>query len=281
MITLILVLARTLHLGGAMLIVALPFFTWIVLRPALDDDSAEVFHSFHRRILKGLGFAWFVEAGSGFVWFWFVVAQMNDESPSEVLDVTDFSTVLAQTQFGQLWLLRGVLGLVLGVLLFVLARRKTVPSLKLPPLDGVLLVISVVLLVSLAWAGHGASGVRFSHLHLIADATHLLLGAIWPAGLIPLFYFLWQILEANQIITAKQQVAILERFSQISLLAVFILVATGIINSWLMLGSWVALLTTTYGELLLAQIPKKNNLLQISVAGAAQMYSLHIYRKIN
>jgi putative copper resistance protein D len=197
---------------------------------------------------------WLLEGISGFAWFWFVSAQMSDESPWSLLASDDLTTVLWQTQFGQLWLMRAIVGIALGFAFHLMSRRKVVQSLKPSFLDWLSLVISSVLLVSLAWAGHATSGIRFHALHLIADALHLLIGAVWPVGLVPLFCFLRHIYRGDIIVPVDHEIRILQGFSQISLMAVLSIVATGTINGWLMVGSWGALVTTPYGRLLLGKI---------------------------
>jgi len=252
MTTAVLVLARTLHIGSAMMLFTLPYFMLVILRPVFAADPVESHDSFCRGVIKWLWVALILEAVSGFIWFWFVAAQMSGQSPWGIPDPADLNTVLGQTQFGRVWLGRAIVGVVLGVALSFVARRKTV----LPSRPALLncLVISGCLLISLAWAGHAAAGVHHHALHLLADALHLLIGSIWPMGLIPLACFLWRIDRRNQILPADQDIRVLQRFSHISLLAVLILLVTGFINGWLMLGSWKALVTTTYGRLLLGKV---------------------------
>ena len=48
--------------------------------------------------------------------------------------------------------------------------------------------------------------------------------------------------------------AVIRRFSQTSLAVIFILVATGLVNGWLLVGSWPALFETVYGRLLLVKV---------------------------
>jgi putative copper resistance protein D len=170
------------------------------------------------------------------------------------LDSADLNTVLWQTQFGQLWLGRAAVGVALGVVLCFVSRKKARASLQPSRWNWLVLAISGVLLITLAWAGHGASGIRYHDLHLFADTLHLLIGAIWPMGLIPMVCFLWYIHKRNQVLPADREIRALQRFSQISLVAVLLIVATGIINGWLMVGSWEALVTTTYGALLLGKV---------------------------
>jgi putative copper resistance protein D len=195
-----------------------------------------------------------LEAISGGFWFWFVTADMSGQSPWGILDPADLSTVLWQTQFGRLWLGRAVVAVVLGLTFFFVSRRKTFllpgPSLfnwLIPALSG-------VLLITLAWAGHAAAGIHYQALHLLADILHLVIGSIWPAGLVPLAGFLWQSDRRTQMLPADREIKALQRFSQISLIAVLTLLATGLINGWLMVGSWEALVTTTYGRLLLGKV---------------------------
>jgi putative copper resistance protein D len=252
MTTAVLVLARTLHIGSAMLLFALPYFMRVILRPVFAADTAKSYDSFCRGVIKWLWVALILEAVSGFIWFWFVTAQMSDQSPWGILDAADLNTVLWQTQFGRLWLGRAIFGIALGVALHFVSRRKTVLPSGLSLLSG--LVISGCLLISLAWAGHAAAGIHHHALHLLADTLHLLIGSIWPMGLIPLACFLWHIDRRNQISPTEQDIQVVQKFSRISLIAVLVLLATGLINGWLMVGSWEALVTTTYGRLLLGKV---------------------------
>jgi len=252
MTTVLLVLARTLHIGSAMMLVALPYFMRVILRPLFAADTVKSHDLFCRGVIKWLWVALILEAVSGFVWFWIVTAQMSGQSPWGILDAADLNTVLWQTRFGRLWLGRAVIGAALGVALCFVSRRKTV----LPPGPSLVncLVISGSLLISLAWAGHAAAGVHHRVLHLVADALHLLIGSIWPMGLIPMACFLWRIDRRNQILPTDQDIEVLQKFSRVSLIAVLFLLATGFINGWLMVGSWEALATTTYGSLLLGKV---------------------------
>lgn len=247
MTTAVLVLARTLHIGSAMMLFALPYFRLVILRPILAADTAGSYQSFCRRIIKWLWMALIVEAISGGVWFWFVTAQMSDQSPWGLLDLADLNTVLEQTQFGQLWLGRMMVGVALGVVLSFGSRRSS-------SLNWLVLALGACLLITLAWAGHAAAGIHHRVLHLLADTLHLLMGAIWPMSLIPMTCFLWHIDRGNQNLPADREIKALQRFSQSSLIVVLILVMTGMINGWLMVGSWEALLTTTYGRLLLGKM---------------------------
>ena len=236
------------------MLVALPYFMVFILRPDRADAVAGIDRSFCQKMMKWLWLALILEAVSGFLWFWFVTAQMSDQSPWGILDAGNLQTVLGQTQFGQLWLGRAALGIALGVALYFVARGRTLLLPQPSYLNRLFLVLGVLLLIALAWAGHASAGIHHHVLHLVADMLHLLLGAVWPTGLIPLSLFLWHTHRADQKMPPDREIKVLQRFSQISLGAVLVLVVTGAINSWLMLSSWEDLVTTAYGSLLLAKV---------------------------
>jgi putative copper resistance protein D len=146
------------------------------------------------------------------------------------------------------------LGIALGAALIFLSRGKGLRAPGRSWLSQAVMAMSGMLLVTLAWAGHGASGVRFHDLHLGADVLHLATGAIWPMGLIPMAGFLWQLQRSGRELPRAGEIEALERFSRISLGAVVVIVLTGVINGWLMVGSWEALVTTTYGWLLVGKL---------------------------
>jgi putative copper resistance protein D len=258
-----------------MVLVALPFFMLVTCAPAAVGGSRSGYAALGTKIIPGLWIALAVQAVSGIVWFWLVTAQMNDASPGAVLDAADWGTVLGQTQFGQLWLWRGAAGLLLGVLLFFRSRGGNA---GFPPRLGswLFLVLSAALLVMLAWSGHAAAGTHFRALHVFVDAMHLLLGSVWPIGLLPLFFFFRYVEKGSGLEPGAGEGEVLRRFSDLSLLAVAGLVATGIVNSWLMVGSWEALVTTPYGRLLLGKIGAVG--LMIVLGGFNRLYVLPRWR---
>jgi putative copper resistance protein D len=115
----------------------------------------------------------------------------------------------------------------------------------------VLLLLSVVLLISLAWMGHAAA-TRAQPLGLLGDALHLCAAGVWIGGLAPLAIFLTR---ARASFTLGDCAApVLKRFSTLSLGCVSVLAVSGFSNSWLLVGSIHALFTTRYGLLLLFKI---------------------------
>jgi putative copper resistance protein D len=157
-------------------------------------------------------------------------------------------------QFGRLWLVRLAVGVVLGAVIFFYSRRPSRIGARPAVALWLILGLSFLLLISLAWAGHAVAGIHDRVLHLGVDALHLVTGAVWPVGLVPLSLFLREANRREEDLSGDGQHESLERFSQVSFVAVLVLVVTGTINGCLMIGSWRALFTTPYGELLLGKV---------------------------
>ena len=92
-------------------------------------------------------------------------------------------------------------------------------------------------------------------LHLAADALHLLAAAAWIGGLVSL------VLAARRSATPSDRrigVALrgtrTARFSTLGIVSVATLLVTGIVNAWILVGSFHALVVTGYGRLLMLKL---------------------------
>ena len=84
---------------------------------------------------------------------------------------------------------------------------------------------------SLAWLGHGRTGDGvLGTLHPAADIAHLVAAAIWIGALVPLAVMV------SRPADRAHALAGLEAFSGIGLGVVGIIVATGLFNSWILVG---------------------------------------------
>jgi putative copper resistance protein D len=240
---LLLVLARTFHIGGAMLLFGLFFFERFTLRVSGPADE-EPFRAFARRLARWAFWVLLIEWLSGILWLFVATSRMTEADPWYAIAFSDLQTVLGQTQFGRLWLLRACLALALTAVI--------VTSLRHPRsrLRGAALLLSCALLITLAWAGHAGAGHDLKAARLSADALHLFTGAVWPLGLIPLALFL----AAPSCRQSPGFTPVVRRFSRTSLIAVGLLILTGIVNGWFLVGSWINLFETFYGRLLCGKI---------------------------
>jgi putative copper resistance protein D len=159
-------------------------------------------------------------------------------------------TVWTQTQFGAIWKIRLVFWLAATVIAMLFCFLKTnVPFQR--NLVWLQLLFSGALLGSLAWAGHGLEGSRW---HLFADVLHLLVAGFWPTGLLPLILLLRKLRQTSEPARWNLIVALVRHFSALSLCSVALLAATGLINSWFLVGSFSNLFQQIYGRWLLAKI---------------------------
>jgi putative copper resistance protein D len=246
MLIALLIIARTAHIGATILLVGTFTFKLITLGPADRGGS----HDFHKLQLCLLHLArWSLVAAllSGLLWFWLEVANMSGLPAMRAFSTTAWQMVLFETKFGRVWQLRlGLIVLALALVALGLAQVQARHALIMA-----VFLVSIVLLVSLAWISHAAAA-RVQPLGLVGDALHLCAAGVWIGGLLPLAIFLTRARASLSL--GEQDLLVLRRFSTLSLTCVGVLIVSGISNSWLLVGSINALLTTRYGWLLLAKL---------------------------
>lgn len=187
---------------------------------------------------------------SGAAWLAFVASDMSGTPLTGVLQGGVLNIVLTQTHFGQAWIIRAGLVVVMAACLTLEARTGKRAA------GWIGLIASAAFIASLAWAGHGAAteNVPFDAIHLPADILHLLASGAWLGALLPLVILLnriWCDTSPQAVVVGR---AATLRFSVLGLACVGTLVVTGIVNTWFLAGSVPALLGTTYGQLLLLKV---------------------------
>ena len=254
MTTTLLICARAFHFGSGMILVGLVAFRWLVLLPAFAGEADETWQKFAPlfRKLHAL-FLWSgaILIVSGAALFWAVAAGMSGASLTESLTWDILGTVLFQTQFGSVFQWRLGLAVILGMMMGKLAWEKWQTRRKSSLLEKAAGFVATALIVSMAWTGHAAAtgGPDFKW-RVLADATHLFAASIWPTGLLPFALFLGCARRIDGYSHLQPVMATARRFSTVSFLIVGILIATGIINTYFIVGSFSALVTTHYGRLL-------------------------------
>jgi putative copper resistance protein D len=185
---------------------------------------------------------------SGLLWFVCSVANMSG-TWAGVADQETLWTVLNETAFGSVWMVRMLL---VVVIVGVTAAHRLWTAVA--GRDLITASLAAVLLASLARTGHAQIEEGWMSLvHVGADAAHLLAAGAWLGGLVPLGFILLShsMRDGEPIVDVDR---ILLRFSSMGYVAVGTLVASGLINSWFLVGSVTSLLTTPYGQLLLAKL---------------------------
>jgi copper transport protein len=151
-------------------------------------------------------------------------------------------TLLTETRFGHLWLLRLLLWALIGLSLWFGQVKIS-------------LVLGLGLLLTQSLFSH-ASGVAQGRWATVAsDWLHLTLMSLWLGGLVGL------LAQVRQAPPVSELVA---RFSVYARLLVFGLAVTGLYAAWVQVGSWEGLTQTAYGQSLLFKLALMLPLLAIA-----------------
>ena len=168
--------------------------------------------------------------------------------PAAATDPATVWDVISDSQFGHATAVR--LAAALAALLAVFACR---PSRRL---WGGLTALGLVVLASFAWTGHGAADEGLAGLtHLGADILHLLAAGVW-LGALAVLLMLVLTTDASDLAAMRSLHEALAGFSGIGSAAVAVLVLTGLVNSWFLVGPdhLGAIASSAYGLTLLAKL---------------------------
>jgi copper resistance protein D len=241
--------ARAVHFAATLLVAGAVFFVIFVAAPAwrgAGDGTVAIKVRTRVSLIAWISLALAVISGA--VWLVLTAAAMSDRPPEQVFGV--LWTVLTQTVFGRDWLLRLMLACALAATLPPLLSRRGHQS---PWLDATAAVLAAAFAGTLAWSGHAAGGLGGeAMLHPAADVLHLIAAAAWVGALPPLIV-LFAAAGTDDASLAMARTAT-ERFSILGIASVGTLLATGIVNTFYLVGSVPALYGTAYGRLLLVKI---------------------------
>ncbi|MDQ8705874.1 copper resistance protein CopC [Streptomyces sp. LHD-70] len=194
---------------------------------------------------------------------------------ADVLDLGGLGAVL-ETKTGAALvsrlLLLGAAALFVVVLFGAYARRED-PAEKRDLTFGLAVgggVVAAGLASTWALAEHASTGIQRA-IAMPVDVVHLLAVAAWLGGLTALLVALYRA-PADQPVGRGA----VQRFSRIAFGSVLVLVATGLYQSWRQVGSWNALVSTAYGQLLLVKVGLV--VLLVGVASISRRWTARIVR---
>ncbi len=237
------VLTRAIHFSACLLLFGWIAFGFTAAMPSADAALIEFWRKGLRRC------SWIllpVILVSGGAWFVLVALDMSGGP----LRLETLQAVWLQTRFGNNWQCRTLLWLA-AVGLTVLSYQSKAPTSFRNTWLWLQLGLAGYLLGSLAWAGHGREGGLW---HLLADTLHLLVAGIWPTGLLPLFLLLRHLHASAGSAQMPLTIPLIRHFSVSSLISVALLSATGLANSWFLVGSPSNLISQPYGRWLLFKV---------------------------
>jgi putative copper resistance protein D len=244
MLALIVVVARLAQFVPAMVLFGTPLFLLYAL--PTQGHAAATTLEWPRPLLAGAGI---VLAAASIVALCAQTAVMAN-SPADAFKWGQVASVVTDTPFGRGTALR-----------FGLASLATLIALLVRPSRALWLIavaLGAVIVAGFAWTGHGANDDGLAGFaHLASDVFHLLAAGVWLGALAGLSILLLR--STKDGVTSDELSALhraLEGFSGIGSAIVAVLLATGLVNSWFLVGlSHLGELGgSAYGRVLLAKI---------------------------
>ncbi len=249
-----LIYVRAIHYAATITVAGVFFFVVFIAEPAFRNAGNDTrLPGAVRPPLDWLASIGLVlTVASGAAWFVLVAASVGERPVAEVFSEGFLWVVLLQTDFGRAWLVRAILaGLLAAMFAATLtAKRNRPPTIWL---NAAAVAMAAGLVGVLAWGGHAAGGIGAEGIvHPAADFLHLAAAAAWVGALIPLALLL-RAAGGDTASLAIARTAML-RFSAFGVASVAILLVTGLINAFYLVGSIPALTGTDYGRLLAAKV---------------------------
>lgn len=167
-------------------------------------------------------------------------------------------SALSRTDWGQMWVWRTWLMLLLIILLSVItvvrstaSEGRAVTILRVTQIAG--LVNALAILLTLSLVSHAAASEEVRTAAIFSDFLHLLGAAFWVGGLVHFAFGLPLLLRLEKKERRAWLSGIVPRFSTMAVLCVGSLVITGLYSTWVQVTTPAAL-ATPYGITLLAKV---------------------------
>jgi putative copper resistance protein D len=174
-------------------------------------------------------------------WLLLVAGEMGD-GWADAWNPSTIGSVLTDTEFGRVWVWR------LGFAVALLAALSLSRDHRWP----VFALLAALNLGSLGLVGHAAMRAgALGWLNMLSNVLHLLAAGFWLGSLAPLIASLR--LTTYQTVRADALV-VLWRFSSLGHGAVAIVLATGVLNTWIVLNALPIDVSSPYQTLLLVKI---------------------------
>ena len=236
-------------------------FLVLVARPALavPGVQAEIVAELRRLLSWGvLGMAWIASVSLIVASVLQLVSQASVVYETSVVGAlgNPLRSLLAETDWGRLWIWRALLAALMTAVLTVewrRVRREPEPRCSLA-LIYITAVLGIGVLVTISMTSHGAATPNVRSIAILNDLVHMVSAAVWVGGLLSLamaVYVSFGMLgdSERRLILA----ALARRFSIIAGLSVAVLVMTGLYSAWAQV-TVIQALSTPYGWTLVVKI---------------------------
>lgn len=162
---------------------------------------------------------------------------------------SQLGTVLFKTHYGDLWLWRMAALLILWIGWAVQRRRlenRAVGAFAFAALAAISFTLSA--------AGHAGDDGLFTLVNA-ANTLHIIGALLWGGGILATALIILPALLQNEYSYARELTADTSlRLSTLAAAALAMVLIPGVYNAWLLIGSWQGLVTTPYGQILVAKV---------------------------
>lgn len=223
-----------------MLLFGIPAFTMTVLRRQSGDRMRALRPIFVACAVVGLALS--------AVGITLLAASMSGVAVTSV-EPSSVWMLVTGTATGTAWLVR-MAALALALTVALAAKEGRGASIAVTLCGG-------SALATLAWLGHGVmNDGRTGVVHLFADIGHLAAAGIWTGALACLMILVLRPVDHKRAALLDDLHGALAGFAVVGTVAVGLVIVTGLVNSWLLVGpgNIGSLGTTLYGQLLLAKL---------------------------
>lgn len=244
--------ARAVHFAATISVAGVVFFVVFIAEPTFRKapSGARIVASLRSRLAWIAWISLALALLSGMTWLVLTAASMSGQPVADVYSHGVLWIVLSQTDFGNDWLARLVLACLLAGAFVPLFSSTRTQSFRI---EAAAVILAAAFVGSLAFAGHaiGGEGVE-GVVHPFADVLHLIAAAAWVGTLAPLALLLAMPEQDADALTVARTATL--RFSTHGIVSVATLLATGLVNSFYLVGSVDALTGSEYGRLLLIKL---------------------------
>jgi copper resistance protein D len=244
---------RAVHFAATIIAAGVAIFEITVAAPAFAVGAGMLDPEIRRLRRR---WAWLVRASlavaavSGAIWLALLAGDIYAAPIADVWRDGGLWTVVSETRFGQVSLVRLAAAALLAASMPMLSRTA-----DRGPWRAGAVVLAIAVLIGPAWTGHaGATPGIAGEFPLAADALHLLAAGAWLGGLPPLAMLLATAWRHKEPRWAAVTAIAVQRFSLLGVISVSTLLASGIANSWYEVGTLNNLFATSYGQLVVIKI---------------------------
>lgn len=238
-----LIVIRGLHFAASVIASGTVCFMALVARPPARIPAPADFAQLCRPANLLTWFMLALALVTGAAWLVVLAAQIFDTSIIEAARSGGVWTVLTETRFGWVWSVRFVLALLLA------------GCIGWPRVAAIRVLLAATFLALLALTGHaGAARGIAGDFHLVSDIAHVLAAGAWLGALPAFVLVLGATRRAVNDDWSGFAIQTTRRFSILGALSVATLLASGVVNSWNLLGRPHDLWTTGYGRLIAIKI---------------------------